>query len=211
MEFGEGKSSFSSQEMEGIFQETFGPSLEELGFTYIGKARWVRETAAEFKQLFYLHPFRPGADYYPHCALSFDYVPRIEAGKIKIRREAKHARVHLVITGSALQPDLAIPRDRESARDRCLEVAEKMTPAIKQIFEKTRTTSDALEVFEERKVRDGSGFYNYPETALAYAYLLAKSGRVGEARVAFDKLMETQSTYFPTDIRDAFDSFLAAN
>src|SRR5947209_82711 len=51
---------FSSEEMEGIFKETFGPPLEQRAFVYVGKNRWVRETGGGFKHLFYLYPFRPG-------------------------------------------------------------------------------------------------------------------------------------------------------
>src|SRR5258708_5117789 len=87
----------SPAEMEKMFKEVFGPRLESLGFKSIGKSRWVRETGLGFKHLFYFHPFRAGADYYPYGAISFDFAPRIERGKVRLRPEPKYARPHLVI------------------------------------------------------------------------------------------------------------------
>src|SRR5260370_33905800 len=88
---------FSPAEMEKMFKEVFGPRLKSLGFQSIGKSRWVRETGLGFKHLFYFHPFRAGADYYPYGAISFDFAPRIERGKVRLRPEPKYARPHLVI------------------------------------------------------------------------------------------------------------------
>jgi hypothetical protein len=180
-------------------------------FSYAGKAQWIRQTAADFKHVFYLYPFRPGADYYPHGALSFDFVPRIEAGKVKIRREPKHVRMHVGVKHYGLDPAFSISRDRAQARDRCVEIATKTVPVVNEMLESIRTIADAMCVFETRKASDREMFYCYPEMALAYAYVLAKVGRAKDAKAELDKLLTIQPSYFPSNIRDAFEAALSSN
>jgi tetratricopeptide (TPR) repeat protein len=205
----ENASSFlSSLEMEELFQQTFGPSLDHRGFQYAGKNLWIRDTGVGFKYLFYLYPFRPGADYYPHGALSFDFVPRIEAGKVRLRPGPKHTRIHLTVADYGIRKGQAmeINRNRQSARQRCQGVSEKAVPSITDALIRYQSLADALAKFERDKADKTHGFYCYPESALAYAFILSALGRIQDAKDELEKAL--QSNYFEEEIYPAIRALL---
>jgi hypothetical protein len=177
MDTGYDASFFSSGEMAGLFQEVFEPLLVDLGFSYVGKIRWVRETGEGFKHLFYLYPFRPGADYYPYASLSFDYVPRIEAGKLRLRPSAKHTRVHLVVSDIGFGSGYSIGRSRAEAKEKCTTLAQPIIAAVDRALTLIKTISDAVATLRRHKVSEGPAFYHYSEMGLSYAFTLAKAGR----------------------------------
>lgn len=191
---------FSSEEMEDLFRETCDQALAELGFQYVGKCRWVRETKAGFKHLFYFYPFRPGADYYPYGALSFDYTPRIEAGKVRLRTDAKHTRVHLVVTDIGFGTENAIGRNRATAKQKCLELHSPLIQTIQTALDPIVTIDEAMARFAREKARETTLFYHYPEKALAYAFTLAKSGRKNEAEAELNTVLEKQAAHFPSEM-----------
>ena len=190
---------YSSKEMEELFRDAFDPSLVELGFQFVSKGRWIRETGAGFKHLFYFYPCRPGADYFPYGALSFDFVPRVEAGKVRIRPEAKDARVHLVVTDIGFGTDNAISRSRATAKQKCLDLRSPAVSAIKKSLSPVRSLDDALERLGREKARRGIAFYHYPETALSYAFTLAKVRRKAEAESELSTLLQKQGSHFPPE------------
>jgi hypothetical protein len=142
---------FSSTEMEKMFQEVFGPRLVELNFQHIEKSRWCRERSSGFKDLFYLYPFRPGADYFPYGALSFDYVPRIEGGKLRLRSDAKHASVHLVVTNIGWGNPYGIERERATARQTCVNLAPTIIQNIEDSLKSYNSHEDTLEQFRRKR------------------------------------------------------------
>jgi hypothetical protein len=179
--------------MEKMFKEVFGPRLGPLGFQSIGKNRWVRDTGQGFKHLFYLHPFRAGADYYPYGAISFDYTPRIERGKVRLRPEPKHARPHLVIADDfRLGGVLGIPRRRASARQRCEAVSESAVTGINRCLASVKSLDDTLTAFEHAMDELGNEFYGNPEFVLALAFTLAKVGQMEDAQAELAKILENK-------------------
>lgn len=209
MELSYSSTFLSSEEMEHLFRETFDHSLAELGFQFVGKSRWVRETRAGFKHLFYFYPFRPGADYYPYGALSFDYTPRIEAGRIRLRTDAKHTRVHLVVTDIGFGTENAIARNRATAKRKCLELHSTLIRTIKTVLDPIVTVDKAVERFAREKAREATLFYHYPEKALAYAFTLAKATRKDEAESELNILLEKQAAHFPLETHAQIRQLLA--
>jgi hypothetical protein len=195
--------------MEDLFREVFDAPLVELGFQFVEKTRWIRETNAAFKHLFYFYPFRPGADYFPYGALSFDYVPRIQAGKIRIRTQAKHARVHLVVTNVGFDTDNSIERNRTTARQRCLQLRSTVVDAVKISLNPIVTLPNALERLTDEKARKGITFYHYPETALSYAFTLAKTGHKREAQSELSTVFQKQRSYFPPETHEEIRRLLS--
>jgi len=199
MELNYSSSFFSSKEMEVLFQETFDSLLAELGFQFVGKSRWVRDTSVGLKHLFYFYPFRPGADYFPYGALSFDFVPRIEAGKVRLRADVKHARVHLVVTNVGFGTKNGIGRNRATAEQKCLNLRPTVIDAIKSSLDPVISIAEALERLRREKSRRGIPFYHFPETALSYAFTLAKVRRNAEAQSELNTVLQRQSSYFPPE------------
>ncbi len=205
----ENASSFlSSAEMEKLFQQAFDPSLTSCGFQYTGKNRWIRDAGVGFKHIFYLHPFRPGADYYPYGAISFDFVPRIEGGKVRLRPGPKHTRIHLIVADYGFRQGRAmeINRHRQSARQQCQEVSEKAVPSITDALDNYQSLENAIAKFEHDKADKTHGFYCYPESALAYAFTLSAVGRIQEAKAELEKAL--QSNYFEEEIYPAIRALL---
>ncbi len=159
-----------------------------------------------FKHLFFLYPFRPGADYYPHGAISFDFVPRIEAGKVRLRSDAKHVRVHLTVVHYDLSSDRRIGRDRASARETCVRLAGPVVDHVSNSLGMLKTLGDVVACFQREKSNSQTGFYAYPETALAFAFTLAKSGRVAEAKAELANTL--RSSYFPEETHDKLQELL---
>jgi hypothetical protein len=201
---------FSSEEMEELFQEVFGPLMVNLEFEYAGKIRWVRETGEGLKHLFYLYPFRPGADYYPYGALSFDYVPRMEAGKLRLRPSAKHARVHLVVTHIGFRSTYGIGRSRDEARQRSITLSEPIVGTVDHGLKPIRTPANALDFFRRDKASKGIAFYHYPETALSYAFTLAKAGFRNEAETELSALLRKQPGLYSPEAVEQMRSLLAS-
>jgi hypothetical protein len=191
--------------MEEMFKKFFGPPLEKYGFEFVGKNRWVRDTGLEFKHLFFLYPFRPGATFYPHGALSFDFVPRIEAGKVRLRPEPKHVRVHLNVAGYGLNHERGIERNKESALEKCQAIAVPVVEAVNRSLRHIGSLVDALAAFQRLRFKSGSGFYAHPESALAYAFTLAKARRSTEAQSELSKAL--QSRYFESETHAAIRRF----
>ena len=187
---------FSSEEMESIFLESLGPALLARNFEYCGKCRWARQTPLEFKHLFFLYPFRPGADYFPHGAISFDFVPRIAAGKVRFRSDAKHARVHLTVVHYDLSSNRRIGRDRSTARETCTRLAEPVVDHVSKSLAMLKSLEDVVERFQRERWKSHD-FYAYPEMALAFAFTLAKLGRVSEAKSELANALK--SSYFPEE------------
>jgi hypothetical protein len=197
---------FSSVQMEKLFQETFDPLLAKRGFQYVGKNRWVRDLGAGFKHLFYLYPFRPGADYYPHGAISFDYVPRIERGRVRLRPGPKYTRVHLAVAGYRLGSDRAIDRNPENARKKSLEIGEAVVDSVDNSLRSFRSLDDVLAKFRRNKLDSPSGFYCYPESALAFAFTLAVLGHITEAKAELARTL--QNSYFDPEIHSDIAALL---
>ncbi|HEX4646433.1 MAG TPA: tetratricopeptide repeat protein [Verrucomicrobiae bacterium] len=199
---------YTPAEMEKMFKEVFGPRLLQLGFQYIGKNRWVRETGLGFKHLFYFHPFRAGADYYPYGAISFDFAPRIERGKVRLRPEPKHARPHLVIADDFRHGGaLGIHRQRPSARERCEAVSETAITGINRCLESVKSLDHALDAFEHASDDLGNEFYGNPELVLALAFTLAKIGQMDDAQSELSKILEHK--YFAPATHAPLRDFLA--
>ncbi len=196
MRFGEASVYFTSVQMEELFRCAFDPLLAERHFEFVSKARWVRETGYGFKHLFYFYPFRPGAAYYPYGALSFDFVPRLEAGKIRIRKEKRHTRVHLVVTHMGTGTANSIDRDAATAKQRCSDLQAIIFDAIGKELDTVGSLASALELLVQEKATSRLGFYNTPETALSYAFTLAKLGRKQEAESELESLFG-KSPYYP--------------
>jgi hypothetical protein len=187
--------------MEEIFREYFEPPLDQRGYLYAGKNRWVRENSAGFKHMFYLYPFRPGADYYAKGALSFDYVPRVAAGKVRIRPEAKHARVHPVIEGG-MGEDRKFERSRATARQKCQARAEGVADSICRQPASFKSLQDVLARFRSR-IASGD-FPCYPECALSFAFTLAKVGETAKAKAEIED--EDEEAKAKAKIRSLFGS-----
>jgi hypothetical protein len=200
---------FSSKEMEDLFRETFDPLLVELRFQFVGKGRWIRETGAGFKHLFYFYPFRPGADYFPYGALSFDYVPRVEGSKVRIRPDPKHARVHLVVTDVGFGTDNAISRSRATAKQKCLSLHSTSIKAIETSLSPVTSIEDALERLRREKARRGIPFYHFPDTALSYAFTLAKAQHKVDAESELNMVLQKQPSYFPPETHAQIRQLLA--
>jgi hypothetical protein len=198
---------FTSEEMREIFNEYFGPCAEKRGFVYVGKNRWVRETNAGFKHLFYLYPF--GADYYSYGALSFDYVPRVNAGKVRIRPELKYTEIHITLDKNLR--DVNFERSRSTARQKCLAQAEPVTNRVCGRLDCYRTLEDVMPLFQAEK--KSLYFYNFRDTALSYAFTLAKVGESVEAKAELNKIIERSC--FPIEthaaLRDCLDQLLIAS
>ena len=148
----------------------------------------------EFKYLFYLYPFRPGADYFAHGALSFDYVPRVAVGKVRRRPEAKYARVNLVIV-RGMDPDRKFERNRATARQSCLARADEVSDNICRQLMAFKTLRHVMVKFRGEAASDL--FYSYPVTALSYAFTLARIGRTAEANAELRKVLK--GDYFPPE------------
>jgi hypothetical protein len=196
----------NSVKMEELFLETFGPLLIQRGFQYVGKIRWIRDLGIGFKHVFYLHPLRAGADYYPHGALSFDFVPRIEAGRVRLRPGSKHTRFHLSVAGSSIGSDRAIDRNGQSAPRKCREIAERVVISVTNVLGTYQTLGDALAKFHRDKLRKPYEFYCYPESALAYAFTLSAVGRIQVAKAELGKVLK--NPYFDPETHSAIRALL---
>src|SRR4029077_5578051 len=128
-----------------IFSEYFGPHVEERGFVYVGKNRWVRETNAGFKHLFYLYPYNPGGDYYAYGALSFDYVPRVSAGKVRIRPEPKYTEIDITLEKNL--KGVNFERSRVTARQKCMAHAKQVTSRVCGRLDCYKMLEDVMPLF----------------------------------------------------------------
>jgi hypothetical protein len=197
----------SSAEMEKLFLKHFAPALEAKGFDYVGKCRWVRETGKGFKHLFYLYPWRPGMDFIPHGGISLDFVPRLETGIIRMRREPKYARVHVSIGREFSESHSNgwwISRQKDKAESNCVAVAEKSIPAIELVLKPLNSLQSVLDLLLQKKNADGESFYCFPETSLAYAFTLAKLGKTEDAVKELERVINSYDEETHTPIKQIF-------
>lgn len=191
------KQYFTSVQMEEILKNVFGPTLQELGFLYCGKCRWFRQAENEIKHVFYLYPHRPGSDYWPFGGISLDFVPRIKAGKVVVD---KHPRLmsHHLSSGDdercGIDQKWWITRKRSDAEGVARRIASVSLPVLDGWLTGFSALADVQRgiVSLKSNKRTCALFYGLPETVLALAFLLKKSGDEDGAKYELEKALESQ-------------------
>jgi hypothetical protein len=125
---------------------------------------------------------------------------------VRTRIGAKHARIHLSIAGFPLDNSLFIDRDRTSALRKSMEISGKVVASFTQLLNSYKTLEQTLNAFKRRKAEEVRGFYNFPESALAFAFTLAATGNKTEAENEIDIVL--RNDYFPMDMHDTIKSIL---
>ncbi len=198
----------TSAELEPIFAQVFGGRLAFCGFEPIGPRKWIKETNCGFKYYFHLHPQHNGHAYLPCGAISIDFVPRIVSGKVRLQPKPKNVAVHHSF-GRNIHPDWLIYKNREGFNERVNQIAGESVTEITTWFQRFASLNDVAMALDYEKANPHPiGFYNLPLTALAYAFVLARVRRFGEARSEFEKAIK--STFWDADLRSGLRNLFDA-
>jgi|GEM_PF-6531209 len=182
----------TSAEVESIFAQVFGSRLTFCGFESIGPRRWVQETGNGFKYFFFLNTGNNGYSYVPCGAISLDFVPRLVAGKLKIRPKSKNVAVHYSFEHKGLW-SWSIDKNRENFREKVDKIAGESVPEITEWFQRFKSLNDIVAAIDLNKSRSKErGFYCYPLTVLAYSFALARVHRIDDAKAEFERVCQSK-------------------
>jgi hypothetical protein len=178
--------------MNAIFADTFGVALCRHGFAEVKPRKWVRGDRAPIRELFSVMPLK-GACYSPVWGFSLDFVPHLIGSTIRWHRSNKGAILDL------RYDPIDYSRDGGEWRPNSLEglsmarkQADNLTHASLDLalpwFQSVSNESDLVQEFENKKQRAfvRFGFENYLQEPLAYAFTMARVGRLldAEAEIA---------------------------
>jgi hypothetical protein len=198
----------TSAEMEHIFSTAFGSRITFCGFQQVAPRRWVRDSCQGFKYLFQLATNNSGFSYSPCGAISLDFLPRIFAGRVKIRPKPKDAAVHVSFKHDNWW---SIDKRREGLSDRIGAIAAESVPQITSWFDSLQSLPDVLSEIESRRsecINLEYGFYCYPVLALSYAFLLARLGYESKTKSEFVRALK--SPYFEPDLHQDLRNHFAS-
>lgn len=175
-----------------IVQPTISRFLSPMGFESYRKLMWVRSGDAPIRQVFRLEQFK-GAALDFAWGLSLDFVPHVSGSHVKWHRTPKAAMLDLGVrprrprgnSGLTYLWGVAPLRSRiESAIEEVRPKAEKfwasatVLPELPAVFDAVRNYYNAS---------PGFGFYNFVQHPIAFAFTLAKVGRLGEALIEIER------------------------
>jgi hypothetical protein len=185
-----------------VLSRVFARRLEPLGFEPCKGTRWVSSHQAPIRRIFALSGLK-GLSTAPLWGFSFDFVPHLAAGdEIRWHRTAKSAWFDLSYdpidyTREPRSWSLSRfdPIDTLEARAQVLAI--RSVESATSFWARIRTMEDVPRAFEEWRDRPfvRFGFANYGHAWLAYAFVLARLGRRGEA-------LEWLERYLERDIRE---------
>lgn len=195
------------QALNDIADATWGAILRGAGFVAVKPRLWVRSRLEFGRDVFSLSAIK-GASYAIRCGLSLNFVPHVQSGVLRWHRTAKSVIVDLDLTlrepqeveGANDAP--YFPTDRRPFTPSLLgsakfnyELARRRSPfdaaAAEEQLAQVTTLSQLAQAFERRR-SDSSGwpFYGLVQHPIAFAFTLARLGRLSEARLELAKSSE---------------------
>lgn len=165
--------------------------LSPMGFESHRQLVWVRSADAPIRQVFKLELLKgAGLDF--AWGLSLDFVPHVSGSRVKWHRTPKTAMLDLGVR----------PRRRGTSGLTYLWGAAPLRARIESAIEEIRfdaekfwasatVLADLPAVFgavrDYYSINPGLGFYNFIQHPIAYAFSLAKVGRLGEALMEIER------------------------
>ena len=183
-----------AKDADRILSEHLGAKLVAEGFEAVIARKWVRSTRAPIREVFQINAMK-GASFAPAWGISLDFVPHLSGASIKTHRTTKGAVFDLSYDPVDYATDVnswcadtfQAASEFAVAVDR---VAEKALPLAKSFWAETATIDGLLKAFEAKRTRPfvRFGLDNYPQQSLAFAFVLARAGKLEEARERLHQL-----------------------
>jgi hypothetical protein len=176
-------------EIHELLKAQISAALVPLGFEVRGPLAWVRSTDAPIRQMFELKQWK-GGKLAPSWGLSLDFVPHVSGSSVKWHRTPKSAMLDFRIDARRRESDISYiwgPAKLVSEAPAALEAA---FPRAKEWWASVPSVTELPLAFEQLKEyysHGGLGFYAFTQHPIAYAFSLAKVGRLDEANIEIEK------------------------
>lgn len=180
--------------VDGLIDESYGVSLRDQGFAPERRRYWVRQRLPFGFDVFQLQAIGQSA-LSPRWGFSLAYVPEIRGGRLRWHRTARTPVFDIVVDPL----DLILPEHatfmlyKSRKRDSLHATLHEQAPRLVQQAQQTWASVDDLEalarLLRELQARKTVrfAFHNYVQQPLAYAFTLARLGRLDEARTELQK------------------------
>lgn len=202
----------SNAAIEGIIRPTVEGTLNPLGFERGDCLKWVRSADAPIRQVFTFHKWKGGL-IAPSWGVSLDFVPHLVSGQVKWHRTPKSALQDLRL--DAREPRLSISYVHgPSPLGQGIGEVTRLAVAEAQTFWRVSSTVAGLpascEWAEQYYARhEGLMFDDYGQHAVARPFILAKSGRDGEARALLKQFFERNRSSLRGETAERLRALLA--
>ena len=178
-------------EIHALLEPQISAVLKPLGFEVRARLAWIRSVDAPIRQMFEILQWKGGV-VAPSWGLSLDFVPHVSGSSVKWHRTSKSATLDFMVDTRTKESDMAyhwgpsrLLRDAPAALEVAFPLAKEWWASITSVDE----LPSAFERLKEYYAQGGGGFYNRTQHPIAYAFSLAKVGRVAEANNELDKCL----------------------
>jgi hypothetical protein len=205
-----------SAEIDASLRVILGEALVRQGFESMSPRAYVRSRVPGMKDLIRIQALK-GMSYSPLWGLSLDFVPHLSGDALRWHRTAKSARFDLrsdpldYIHPASWAFELWIVHNiygLKSTRQDIKRVTKTTVAESRYFFSRVRTLTELVQAFERQKARKAIRFhfYAYSEQILAYAFTLARVGRLQDALVEFERYLERRDP--PIELRAQLEDLL---
>jgi hypothetical protein len=185
-----------AEDVDRILQQTFGGALARIGFLPSARRRWSRNRVPEIRDVFEIQALK-GATVSPRWGFSLDFVPHVAPRGVKWHRTAKSAMFDLVddpcdtmdVKDRRMAPfPMSTLRGTNFLEQAAVASVEASLSQATKIWEQVHSDYDLIGVCEMLRSRQGVRFdFKYIQQPLAFAFILARVGKVEEARLELPK------------------------
>ena len=186
-----------ASETDAILETELGASLARKGFLIRSPRAYVRSRIPEIRDLIIIQPMK-GASYAPCWGFSLDFVPHISRDALRWHRTDRSARLDLrfdpldyLHPGSSefRQWTIDSARGAKNARKDIRRITTLVSKHAEGFFARVQSESDLLRSFEREATRKAVrfNFYNYSQQPIAYAFILARIGKLDSAKAELEK------------------------
>lgn len=180
------------EQIHEIVEPAVSRFLSPMGFESYRKLLWVRRGDAPIRQVFKLEQFKgAGLDF--AWGLSLDFVPHVSGSQVKWHRTPKTAMLDLGVRPRRRRnsADLSYLSGAAPLRARIESAIEEIRLDAEKFWASATVLPELPAVFDAVRnyynLNPGLGFYNFIQHPIAYAFSLAKVGRLGEALMEIER------------------------
>ncbi len=183
-----------------------GPEFEE-----IGKLRWVRSADAPIRQMFRYQPWK-GGHIGPLWGLSLDFVPHITRSEVKWHRTPKSARMDLVVNTNDRTLDMPYHAGPAALAAQVSTVVPAAVSRARVFWDRWRSVPELPAAYDWVRAHYPGGYALGAPHRMSRAFVLAKVGRIQEARVQLEEhfVKGRELEYVEARIRAHFEELCAA-